>query len=442
MLKQTLKHPRRITMVINWHCKSVLEADCLYHCYLILLKKKGRNKYMGSKIGYPDGTYHGTAVTHAAAMKKDLANYDFEYQVLFTGTEAECRKFEQDYLHGNDAKMSKEFYNESNSGAFKAESKFFIECLEALQSKFYKTGDYTLKVILGWDTYQVREEDGVDSSHVKKIYDKLMDDPSFWTGELSEKHLIVLEDFKGKGKHTRLSKNHTCAAGKRYFGEDSDVTLPVIFIPKSMWSKLVETELQEIGQLDNAEHDFKPKAQDTTTIVNSMVQYCKETNKKHDDPVVTVKLKRHGFTSNVLKSLKSKIKKQLLKPSGLAPNEKFVPTPKAAAEQEAIDEYKDKNTHCIPVTSGMYRSFFDTWSKSLSSKAVRSKKDLVILYYHTGIESWNNHPKKEVEFRKQLEDLNNLIQAQGGSGYNFIFRTINPIQKKTLLETPLQSNGQ
>jgi hypothetical protein len=397
---------------------------------------------MGSKIGYPDGTYQGTVVTHSSAYKKDLATYDSEYQVLFTGTEAECRKFEQDYLHDNDAKLSKEYYNESNSGAFKAESKFFIQCLEALESKFYETGDYALKEILGWDTYQVREEDGVDPSHVKKIYDKLMDDPSFWTGELSEKHLIVLENFKGKGKHTRLSKNHTCAAGKKYFGEDSDITLPVIFIPESMWSKLIETELQEIGQLDNAEHDFKPKAQDTTTIVNTIVQYCKDNNKKHDDPVVTVKLKRHGFSSNDLKSLKAKIKKQLLKPSGLAPNEKFVKTTKAAAQEEANNEYKDKTTHCIITSSGMLRGFFNEWSKSLSSKAVRSKKDLVVLYYHTGIEYWNNFAKNKIEFEKKLDNMNLLIQAQGGSGYNIMYREINPIQKKTLLENTIAQSEQ
>jgi len=117
---------------INWKCGSVLESECAYHCYLVKIDKRGRNKYMGSKIGYPDGTYHGSVVTHRSAYKKDLATYESEYQVLFTGTEAECRKYEQDYLHNNDAKLSNEYYNESNSGAFKEESKIFISCLEAL----------------------------------------------------------------------------------------------------------------------------------------------------------------------------------------------------------------------------------------------------------------------------------------------------------------------
>lgn len=420
-------------MIINWLCEQVIEADCPYHCYLVKIDKKGRNKYMGSKIGYPDGTYVGSVVTHAAAYKKALAEYDFEYQVLFTGTEAECRKFEQDYLHDNDAKMSSEYFNESNSGAFKAESKVFIECLEAIQSKFYETADVALKTILTWATYQVREEDGVDPSHVKDIVAKLIDDPSFWTGELSEKHLIVLENFNGKGKHVRLSKNHTCEAGKKYFGEDSDLTLPVIFIPESVWSKLTETELQEIGQLDNAEHDFKPKKQDDTTIINTLVQYCKDENKKWNDPIVDIKLKRHGFTSTKLKSLKNKIKKQIETPTGLAPNEKFVPTTKKKAEEEAFNEYKDKNTHAFAVSSGMLRGFWTDFMGTITSKALRSKSDLVILYYHTGISHWNKFKKGKAEFEKKVDNFNNLLRDNGGTGLNIMFREINPIQKKTLL---------
>ena len=431
--KKMTKMSRTEPFPINWLCDFVQQADCLYHCYLIKINKNGRNKYMGSKIGWPDGTYLGSVATRATEYKKALAEYDFEYQVLFTGTEEECRKFEQDYLQENDAKMSIEYFNESNSGAFKEESKDFIACLEALTSRAFKTANVALKEILKWATFQVREEDGVDSSHVKKIVNRLYDQASFWTEELSAKPLIVLEDFEGKGKHTRLGKNHTCAAGRKFFGEESDVTLPVIFIPKKVWSKLTETELQEIGQLDNAEHDFRPKAQDLTSITNTMVRYCLETNKKHDDPVVDTKLRRHGFTSTDLRTIKNNIKKQMLKPTGLAPNEKFVPTTKAAAEDAAINEYRDKNTHCIPVSSGMLRGFFNDWANGLSAKAVLKKTTLVILYYHTGIEHWNNFAKAKIEFETKLDNINQLIQHQGGTGYTFIFRQIDPIQKITLL---------
>ena len=421
-------------MNINWKCDTVLEAECLYHCYLVKLQKKGRNKYMGSKIGYPDGTYHGTVVTHRAAYKKDLATYESEYQVLFTGTEAECRKFEQDYLHDNDAKLSKEYYNESNSGAFKEESKTFISCLEALDSKIYDVVDTELSVILGWETYQVREEDGVDGKHVKWLVGKLIDNPKYWSTKLSEKPLIALEDFDGKGKHRRLGKNHTCAAGEMYFGSESKVTLPVIFIPKKVWLKLSETELEEIGQLDNKQLDFKPKEQDTTTIVNTLVKYCKDNNKNQDDPVVRIKLERHDFTGTEIKSLKAKIKKQILKPTGLGPNEKFVKCSKNTALEEANNEYKDKNTHCIIVSSGMMRGFFNDWSKSLSSKVVRAKTNLIVLYFHTGIEHWNSFAPNKIEFEKKLSDMNLFLRESGGTGYNIMYREINPIEKKSLLE--------
>ena len=425
---------------IVWKCDTVLEAECLYHCYLVKLQKKGMNKYMGSKIGYPDGTYEGTVVTHRAAYKKDLATYESEYQVLFTGTEAECRKFEQDYLKSNDAKLSKEYYNESNSGAFKEESKEFISCLEALESKIYNVVDTSLSMILGWKTYQVREEEGVDGKHVKYLVGKLTDDAKYWSTKLSEKPLIVLEDFDGKGQHRRLGKNHTCAAGEMYFGAESKVMMPVIFIPKKVWLKLTETELEEIGQLDNKQLDFKPKEQDTTTIVNTLVKYCKDNNKNQDDPIVRIKLERHDFTGLEIKSLKAKIKKQILKPTGLGPNEKFVKCEKSKALEEANNEHKDKDTHCIIVSSGMMRGFFNDWSKSLNSKAVRNKSDLVILYYHTGIEHWNNFAQSKIEFEKKLSDMNLFLKERGATPLNIRYREINPIQKKSLLEMTVEAD--
>lgn len=427
-------------MKINWKCGSVLESECAYHCYLVKIDKRGRNKYMGSKIGYPDGTYHGTVVTHRSAYKKDLATYEFEYQVLFTGTEAECRKYEQDYLHNNDAKLSNEYYNESNSGAFKEESKIFISCLEALESQIYDVVNTELSEILDWQTYQVREEDGVDGKHVKWLVGKITDNPNYWSTKLSEKPLIALEDFDGKGKPRRLGKNHTCAAGKMYFGSESKITLPVIMIPKKVWTKLSETELEEIGQLDNGQLDFKPKEQDTTTIVNTLVKYCEDNNKNQDDPVVRIKLERHGFTSQEIRSLKGKIKKQILKPTGLGPNEKFVKCIKEYALEEANNEYKDKTTHCIIVSSGMMRGFFNDWSKSISSKSIRGKKNLFVLYYHTGIEHWNSFAKNRVEFEKKLSDFNTFLKEGGHHGLDIQYREINPIQKKSLLETTTEQS--
>jgi len=425
---------------IVWKCDTVLEAECLYHCYLVKLQKKGMNKYMGSKIGYPDGTYEGTVVTHRAAYKKDLATYESEYQVLFTGTEAECRKFEQDYLKSNDAKLSKDYYNESNSGAFKEESKEFISCLEALESKIYNVVDTALSVILSWATYQVREEDGVDGKHVKWLVGKITDDPKYWSTKLSEKPLIALENFDGKGQNRRLGKNHTCAAGKIYFGAESKITMPVILIPEKVWEKLTETELEEIGQLDNRQLDFKPKGQDTTTIINTLVKYCKDNNKNQDDPVVRIKLERHGFTSPEIKSLKGKIKTQIIKPTGLRHNEKFVKCNKNTALEESNNEYKDKDTHCIIVSSGMMRGFFNDWSKSLASKAVRAKTNLIVLYFHTGIEYWNNFASNKIEFEKKLNDMNLFLKENGGTGYNIMYREINPIQKKTLLEKTVEAD--
>ena len=389
---------------------------------------------MGSKIGYPDGTYHGSVVTHSSAYKKDLATYESEYQVLFTGTKAECRKFEQDYLKQNDAKLSKDYYNESNSGAFKEESKIFISCLEALESKIYNVVDTALSVVLGWKTYQVREEEGVDGKHVKYFVGKLTDNPKYWSTKLSEKPLIVLEDFDGEGQHRRLGKNHTCVAGKMYFGAESKIMMPVIFIPKKVWLKLTETELEEIGQLDNKQLDFKPKEQDTSTIVNTLVKYCIDSNKNQDDPIIRIKLERHGLTGLEIKSLKAKIRKQILKPTGLGPNEQFVKCTKESALEEANNVHKDKNHHCIVVSSGMLRGFFNDWTESLSNKTVRAKKNLIILYFHNGIDAWNKFGSDRVVFEKKLNDMNLCIKEQGGTGFNIMYREISPIQKRDLLE--------
>lgn len=421
-------------MKINWKCDSVLESECAYHCYLVKLDKRGRNKYMGSKIGYPDGTYIGSVVTHRSAYRKDLAEYSSEYQVLFTGNEAECRKFEQDYLHDNDARGSKEYYNESNSGAYKEESKHFISCLEAINSKIYDVVDTELSVIIGWKTYQVRAEDGVDNSHVNWLVGKITDNQQYWSTTLSEKPLIALEDFDGKGKHRRLGKNHTVAAGLKYFGKDANIPLPVILIPKKVWLKLSETDLEEIGQLDNKQLDFKPKEQDPKSIINNLVKVCKNEGINQDDPKIRAKLERQGFTSQEIKSHKLTIKKQILKPTGLGPNEQFVKCTKESALEEANNAHKDKDHHCVIVSSGMLRGFFNDWTASLSNKTVRAKKNLIILYFHNGIDAWNNFGSNRVAFEKKLNDMNLCFKEQGGTGFNIMYREISPIQKRDLLE--------
>ena len=216
--------------------------------------------------------------------------------------------------------------------------------------------------------------------------------------------------------------------------------MPVILIPEKVWEKLTETELEEIGQLDNRQLDFKPKGQDTTTIINTLVKYCKDNNKNQDDPVVRIKLERHGFTSPEIKSLKGKIKTQIIKPTGLRHNEKFVKCNKNTALEESNNEYKDKDTHCIIVSSGMMRGFFNDWSKSLASKAVRAKTNLIVLYFHTGIEYWNNFASNKIEFEKKLNDMNLFLKENGGTGYNIMYREINPIQKKTLLEKTVEAD--
>jgi hypothetical protein len=54
----------------------------------------------------------------------------------------------------------------------------------------------------------------------------------------------------------------------------------------------------------------------------------------------------------------------------------------------------------------------------------------------------NNFAKNKIEFEKKLDNMNLLIQAQGGSGYNIMYREINPIQKKTLLENTIAQSEQ
>lgn len=170
------------------------------------------------------------------------------------------------------------------------------------------------------------------------------------------------------------------------------------------------------------------------------MKYCEDNNKNQDDPVVRIKLERHGFTSQEIKSLKAKIKKQILKPTGLGPNEKFVKCTKEYALEEANNEYKDKTTHCVIVSSGMLRGFFNDWSKSLSSKSIRGKTNLFVLYYHTGIEHWNSFAANKVEFEKKLSDMNAFLKEGGHKGYDIQYREINPIQKKSLLETTTEQS--
>jgi hypothetical protein len=88
----------------------------------------------------------------------------------------------------------------------------------------------------------------------------------------------------------------------------------------------------------------------------------------------------------------------------------------------------------------MMRGFFNDWSKSLNSKAVRNKSDLVILYYHTGIEHWNNFAQSKIEFEKKLSDMNLFLKERGATPLNIRYREINPIQKKSLLEMTVEAD--
>jgi hypothetical protein len=299
---------------------SLVELPEHYEAYLYLIvfqHNKLMKYYLGWRKGLFDGTYKGSVTTHEEEFMSDLGKYDYKIYAIAQGTTKKMIFMENIML--NNLKKNnpqpkdypilpsgdwKEFYNEATGGG--AELKGGGTTVEDIQNGIeqgkFRTEKVNKNIIKSWKPYQVRFQH-IIPGHTADIKAQLKETDGKWLNEINEetgkpnfRGVIVFEDHEGKGKHLRVGARHTitasCSKDLKQIKE-----LKVIYIPKSLWSKLDRSDKTEIGQWDNPQRIKLDISTEHEESINFIYDSCLEKGIDPYDYTFEFKLKKQNYST-------------------------------------------------------------------------------------------------------------------------------------------------
>ena len=180
-----------------------------------------------SEIGYHKGLFNDSYFNSSEdeQMKKDLSKYDYDIELIATGTKEDMTYLEHKMLKEVDAKNNPMYYNKTNGGSKFLKTDNLDLLYEAVESgEYLKTISY--KELKEKERYQVREKE-LDLSHARDLGEKIEElrgDMSGWTP------LLIFEGMADDGDDTLGNGNHTLyGAGRASKNFDiSDIKCHVI----------------------------------------------------------------------------------------------------------------------------------------------------------------------------------------------------------------------
>ena len=421
-------------MKLIWNCEKVDRCDAFKYDVVMEGKKEYPNQYIGYKKGTPDGTYKTSIIKLEKLFYEDCLKYNPVMIIQETGEESWMKKAEKEDLDKYDANTNPKYYNSSRSNGYQMDIDLST-VLDKVNNGEYEITSEPFDVVEKMEAGQKARSMEYVISHVVWIKDQMNDSDGKWLNDNNDA-VLVLKDYFGKGKHWRIAKRHTILGiSKTKFKPNLDVC----WIPQSDWKKLESDEITELALLDNPVQHNKRLENDLEAVANFLTQYCERTNKDHTDAKVQEKLERMKYGATSIRGLKVRIKNKLEGSSkGLAPNEIFVPTTDADAIILA-ENYRDKNTHSISISSGYVGKLWEQIVKALEIPTVRKKPNWVISVYHSELKNYNKWETKKPQLRKHLNNLEDWLSVTKGKGadeetlqkINFIIREKNPIEKRT-----------
>ena len=354
-----------------------------YEGYLYKIKVVDTNKiYIGYRSKPYDGTYFFSS--ECPIFARDLSKASkIIYEILDYGYNIDMATKEREMLVEVNAKDNSDYYNKSNGGGIHAIASF--SSIEDLYDSIlngdlsYCIQNVLITTLMSYKRIQVRLED--DTKHVKNITDKVNDN---WGDEnyIKDNYLChVLEDYDGVVQHRVINGNHTRKGiSKSKVGKTAEV--PTMIIPKSIWEKFDQTDLEGLGLMLNPRHkNFRKPTEDNDLKKQLLSRYF---NKKIpvDSHINKTWLKdRFYMTSNQVTGLIKTTKKDMLKQENNLMGKVWIDWSSDDWSQQLearLEEHRDKNTFTMAMTSGKF-----DWNKIIARVLQNyPKKKNFILYIH------------------------------------------------------------
>ena len=287
-----------------------------YEAYLYKITVNHTGKiYIGWHLGKADGSYLHSCKNKV--FQKDFAKNDNTYEILDYGTATEMATKENEMLKEVDAKNNENYYNGSNGGGIyvkKTKYKGVIQLYQDIMNKVKFVVDMVEKETLEKiRRFQVRVQN-TDAEHLKKIKDAMKD----LHGDLTEWEPIhILLDYYGKGKHALINGNHTLIAATELHHV---LEVPVMYIPKEVWSQFDEIDLITLANLLNPQPEKAAKPAEKEDWVMVLVRKFNE-KKIEIDAEENVKILRTNNLSTtqinkIFKNAKNELENAKLLPPG------------------------------------------------------------------------------------------------------------------------------
>ena len=180
------------------------------------------------------------------------------FTILDYGNIIDMSTKETELLQYYEAKSMDDFFNKSSGGGVHSKSdkwlhRLYDACSSGELDEYIQEHPCSYYHELIEDDYRIQSRDYDDEDHKKYITIGVN------LQEGNTDHLLVhlLEDHRGKGKHTFANGYHSVEGV--WESKHKDSTIKGIFIPKKLWSKLKDWQLHSFCNMLNPRKKHKDK---------------------------------------------------------------------------------------------------------------------------------------------------------------------------------------
>jgi len=384
--------------------------------------KSTKKMYIGWHKGKSDGTYYHSS--KCPIFAKDFAKNDNEYEILEYGTCQEMATKENEMLKEVDAKNNEDYYNKSNGGGLyvkKTKYKGIIQLYKDMMNKKFAVVIVDKTTIKDVPRFQVRVAN-TDPEHLKILVDAMMD----LHGDLSDWEPVhILKDFYGKDKDLMINGNHTTISANKV---SHVVDMPVMFIPKEVWSQFDEIELIDLANLLNPQPKKAAKKSDKEDWIQNIVNKYNKKGIAVDSQENQTLLKVNNYSTRQINGIVEKAKDEVEDAKLIPPGFQLkLYTDKEL--KEITDAASDKDTVSYVSSSANFDidQLFDKFDAIIDGKL--PKRYVNVYIKHPSMKSQKEWKKKwSAKAEKRLSRSSNY----GGVTFYVNLIELDYLEKNTL----------
>ncbi len=376
------------------------------YVYNITVNDTGK-KYIGFHKGKFDGTYHHSS--KCPIFQEDFAKGDNTIECVATGTSIDMATLEHNMLLEVDAKNNDEYYNKSNGGGMyvKTVGKLddIMELYQLIKNKELAVQMIKKAVIIALKRYQTRV-DNTDTKHVQVLADTMMD----LHGKIDNfDPIIVLKGYGKNGEDIILDGNHTTLAAKQV---SHVIKVPVMYIPKDIWSQFDETQLQILANLLNPQQEKAAKPGSVDDQIDWIFKNFKNKGVPADSLENVEILKAMNFKTRTINSIIKKAKEKIELNDKLPAGYIWKQWSLYKSELDTIlKNATDKDSIALHASSGKFNLHKLQDELKLLAKAKSKKKYATVYITHP---NWNTMKEWNMKWLpKVIDDIEFWIEPKG-----------------------------